>query len=343
MISAGMMVKNEEARLADALGSVLDIADEVVIVDTGSTDRTIEIIESFRALVSIPVHLYRSPWREDFSYHRNEVQGHCSGDWIFILDGDEIVEHPGNMRELIQNAPDDVDAYGVLLNAEMDSGALDSHHVPRAYRKSACRWQEPIHNQLVGYRKVLPSTAIVRSYYVGTLEDKAQRSIPMLEKLHGEEPHASHAPFFLAKTFRALGDMAKTRYYCEILRESIPDVDEMAIFWAWLVQSVAMMEGYDAADPILDEALARHPKFAELWHLKLTSAVRKWSHYAQAPGKYIMQSNTTAPYVDNLPAASAMLGLPLKFTNIKREHLLGMLARIAEGIRKGEGNGADDD
>jgi len=86
LISLAMIVKNEEAVFAHCLESVKPLVDEMVIVDTGSTDRTIAIAESFGAWI----HHYK--WRDDFAAARNESLRHCKGDWVLILDADEAID-----------------------------------------------------------------------------------------------------------------------------------------------------------------------------------------------------------------------------------------------------------
>ena len=78
-----MMVKNEEKLLPGCLESIKDHVDEIVIVDTGSTDHTVSIAESFGANV------YHHPWENHFSKHRNQSMSYAKGDWIFIIDADE--------------------------------------------------------------------------------------------------------------------------------------------------------------------------------------------------------------------------------------------------------------
>ncbi|MCL1893903.1 MAG: glycosyltransferase [Holophagaceae bacterium] len=86
LISLAMIVKNEEANLAHCLESVKKLIDEIIIVDTGSTDNTIEIARSFGA----KIHQYI--WCDDFSTARNEALKHCTGNWILIMDADEAID-----------------------------------------------------------------------------------------------------------------------------------------------------------------------------------------------------------------------------------------------------------
>ncbi|MHB8146865.1 MAG: glycosyltransferase family 2 protein, partial [Vulcanimicrobiaceae bacterium] len=82
-ISLCMIVKNEERFLAQCLRSVADAVDEIIVVDTGSTDGTIEIAKSFGATV------IERDWRNDFSWARNESIKPATRRWILFLDADE--------------------------------------------------------------------------------------------------------------------------------------------------------------------------------------------------------------------------------------------------------------
>lgn len=82
-LSLCMIVKNEEATLADCLNSVKDVVDEMVVLDTGSTDRTVEIAQEFGAKV------YFFEWCNDFAIARNQALGMVTGDWVLVLDADE--------------------------------------------------------------------------------------------------------------------------------------------------------------------------------------------------------------------------------------------------------------
>ncbi len=84
-LSLCMIVKNEEAHLAKCLRSVRDIVDEMIVVDTGSTDKTMDIARVFGAQV------FEFPWTGDFSAARNRSLAGAAGDWILILDADEVI------------------------------------------------------------------------------------------------------------------------------------------------------------------------------------------------------------------------------------------------------------
>jgi glycosyltransferase involved in cell wall biosynthesis len=78
-----MIVRDEEKHLTKCLSSVKDIVDEIVIVDTGSTDRTLEIAGEFNSSI------FYFKWNNDFSAARNFALSKCQSDWILYLDADE--------------------------------------------------------------------------------------------------------------------------------------------------------------------------------------------------------------------------------------------------------------
>ena len=85
-VSLTMIVKNEEDHLPHCLESVRGVFDEIVVVDTGSSDRTREIAREFGAKV------FDFPWIDDFAAARNEALSHATGDYVFWLDADDLVE-----------------------------------------------------------------------------------------------------------------------------------------------------------------------------------------------------------------------------------------------------------
>jgi len=101
LVSFALIVRNEEAKLPACLESIAGIAGEIIVVDTGSTDRTKEAAAGFGAKV------FEFPWIDDFAAARNECIRHASGEWIFWLDADERVdeENREKLRRLLDSLP----------------------------------------------------------------------------------------------------------------------------------------------------------------------------------------------------------------------------------------------
>ena len=313
MISAALMVKNEEPFIGDALRSLFGVVDEIVIHDTGSEDRTIDIIEECRAEAPCPVRLMRHEWQHDFAHHRNAVQADCEGDWILVLDGDERIEKAGNLREAIQKT--EKDSVAVMLHCTVGEGRYEEHHAVRAYRKSMGYWRYPIHNQLEGLKTVEGSDALIWSNYRGTLDAKAERSIPMLLKYRAGHPFDPHPPFFLAKTYRAIGDFGECERWSELCRELAGDDTRYAVNYVWLFQCYLVGDNgtYRRAERLIEEAIHRHPRFGELRHCRMSLDARRWLEAVNNPGLYVFQAQMSKVFTKALPEASKLLGFQLQY------------------------------
>ena len=106
-LSLAMIVKNEADNLGRCLDSVKGLVHEMIVVDTGSTDRTIEIAAENGARVEQFV------WTGDFSEARNKSLSLCTGDWILVLDGDEMLNPEDHQK--IRDAMQQPDAMGYRL------------------------------------------------------------------------------------------------------------------------------------------------------------------------------------------------------------------------------------
>src|SRR5581483_2761560 len=91
-VSVCIIARNEEANIADCLACVQDLADEVVVLDTGSTDRTRDIARERG------VRVFDFPWVDSFSAARNESIRHATGNWVFWMDADDRLDEPNRIR-----------------------------------------------------------------------------------------------------------------------------------------------------------------------------------------------------------------------------------------------------
>ena len=107
LLSLCMIVKNEENTLGRCLESVKDIVDEIIIVDTGSTDNTIKIAEKYGA----EIFFYK--WDNSFANARNYSLSKASKDWILIMDADDELkgEDKDKVIKLINNEDNKLNAY----------------------------------------------------------------------------------------------------------------------------------------------------------------------------------------------------------------------------------------
>ncbi|MGG0284332.1 glycosyltransferase family 2 protein [Peribacillus butanolivorans] len=115
-ISLCMIVKNEEATLWNCLNSAKDVVDEIIIVDTGSTDRSKEIASEFTDKI------YDFEWINDFAPARNFSFSHGTMDYILWLDADDVLleEDQKKLIELKNNLDPSVDSVSMIYNYGFD-------------------------------------------------------------------------------------------------------------------------------------------------------------------------------------------------------------------------------
>ncbi len=107
-ISLCMIVCDEEDMLANALDSVSGLVNEIIIVDTGSTDKTKDIAKKFNARV------IDYEWKDDFSDARNYSLKHATGDWILVLDADETISQRDHKKMLHLIEDSKFEAYSLV-------------------------------------------------------------------------------------------------------------------------------------------------------------------------------------------------------------------------------------
>ena len=174
LLSVAIITQDEERNLPRTLASV-SFANEIIVVDSGSTDRTVEIAESFGARV------FSRPW-PGFAAQKNFAIAQCTGDWILSLDADEELS-PELCRQLSVLLPTNppVDAYflkrrNLFLNRWMEHGGYYPDPKLRLFRRSVANFdphfeERPVHETIVfdGESSTLDFDLIHHAY--PTLED----------------------------------------------------------------------------------------------------------------------------------------------------------------------------
>jgi tetratricopeptide (TPR) repeat protein len=236
-ISLVMIVKNEERFLEGCLESVRDCVDEIIIVDTGSTDRTLEIAQKFGAK------LFHFAWCDDFSAARNYSLDHATGDWALWLDADErlTAESGRAMRSLISNTPDTIGGYMVSIKNFMRKDELADvswHRACRLFRnRPNIRFTGRVHEQnarsieQAGYQLSSSQLCIEHYGYTGEVmleRDKHARFLRMLTREVEENPNGpfrSFQQFNLGNTYYTMQDYENAvRWFAEADRN--PDIGQ---------------------------------------------------------------------------------------------------------------------
>lgn len=193
-----LIVKNEGSYLATCLQSVRDIADEIVVTDTGSTDNTVAIALEFADKV-----LFHE-WQNDFSEARNFSIQFSRTRWIGWIDGDESLL-PKSIQPLLDLIQNDAGFYTIFcaLLSELPDGRTSKHYLPKFFRLGTAHFEAIVHNQLVHRSPALPTE--VGFWHTGynlpheRMKAKRQRSMKLLRIQLEENPQDAFATMNLAR------------------------------------------------------------------------------------------------------------------------------------------------
>jgi glycosyltransferase involved in cell wall biosynthesis len=212
-ISLCMIVKNEESNLADCLSSAAPYVDEIVVVDTGSTDRTVEIAKTFGAQI------FNFKWINDFAAARNESLRHATGDWVLQLDADErlnLLGFPNALRDAAK--ADDVDAYVVLIrchHGKEGNSTYSVNHNFRFFRRlPGIQYEREVHESVELFLQRAGSVTANASFLiehegynvdVTELTRKLERNLKILQHRFERDPNDPCVLYHLGNTYKVLG------------------------------------------------------------------------------------------------------------------------------------------
>ena len=217
------IVRNEEKNLPVSLVRIKKIADEIIVVDTGSNDRTVAIAEDYGARV------YHYEWCNDFAAARNYALEKCSCKWIVFLDADEYF--PEDMVNKLPKLLEQAEEQGkralllTLKNIDTSHGnkVIDETYVLRIFRNDkSFRYEGKIHEQLRENGKDIKELGIVHretlhiihtGYSDGINKKKAERNLQMLLRELKESSSPERVYGFLADAYYGLGNMAAAKRY----------------------------------------------------------------------------------------------------------------------------------
>ena len=224
LLSVIMIVKNEEQELSHCLECVKGLADEILIVDTGSTDNTVAIARACGAKV------ISDPWQDDFSRARNRSIEEASGQWLLWLDADDRladIEH-GKIRRLLHGDPA---AYLFIIENLYEGRKAQEFRQVRLFpKRKDIRFQGKIHESLtptVAQSGLPVKTCEIRITHTGYSDaekrrEKVRRNLTLLTEEYHRFPHDPAVIMELGHTHFQLKDYASAlKLYQEIL--ALPD------------------------------------------------------------------------------------------------------------------------
>lgn len=260
-----MIVKDEEKNIARCIGSVRSIVDEIVVVDTGSTDNTVKIAEELGAEVCY------YPWDNSFSNAKNFAIGKAGSEWLLLLDADEALdtESAGAVVDFINTTALDGAHFRVRNYTGSFSPENYSLHIAlRLLRNNGrYRYTGNIHEQIVrdepGYFYDRFATLDVILHHYGYLESavaekqKRKRNIPILEKELEDNPNDAFTLFNLGNEYLTENSYAAALEYYEKSKALADNTNKAFVphLYFRMINCHESLGHYQPALDLLNEAL----------------------------------------------------------------------------------------
>jgi tetratricopeptide (TPR) repeat protein len=292
-LSCCMIVKNEERFLRRCLQSVAPYVDEIVIVDTGSQDKTVEIAREFTDKI------YFHPWENDFSKHRNQSISYATGDWILQIDADEELA-PGAgeaIRASIREAPSGVNFLMInITDVDQKGVPRVTFNFPRVFRNGVgIHYEGIVHNQVVGTGKCQACQAVIwhYGYYLEEekMEAKRRRSLPLLLKQLEQDPENVFTMYNLANMYAWMKDYDKVIQYTQAALKRLREMDSAPAFFVSvftpLIQACLKKGRVEHAKKYALESVKIFPQFLDGYYLlnEICFIQEDWKGVVESGGK----------------------------------------------------------
>jgi glycosyltransferase involved in cell wall biosynthesis len=273
-----MIVRNEEHNLPRCLESVRGLFDDMIVVDTGSTDRTKEIAWEFGARV------VDFAWIDDFAAARNVALDHATGDYAIWLDADDVIEpsHRKNLEMLLEQLrPGSLDTYTLRCVCDTSEGGHLVVDQPRIFPlRQDIRWLYRVHEQLIpalskaGCQMHWTEIVVRHSGYADPVihEQKRQRNLALLNKELAERPNDPFIYYYLGTlAFERKLWQEELGYYILSLAKWGTSQSIACKLYAMIAWTNQILLRYDESLRVCNEGLHHFPVDAELWFRKAVS------------------------------------------------------------------------
>lgn len=259
-LSLCMIVKNEEKFLPQCLESVQGAVDEIIVVDTGSTDRTVEIATSYHARV------YHHPWEGNFSKARNISLGYATCDWILVIDADEKLERDDiqMLKYALQSDKYDVIFCSVISASPSGDSRNYSH---RVFRRGKAHYEGIVHNQLIHQGAWLHTN--IRIYHYGynlspeEMQAKYRRTEALLKKQLDEDqtnPFAWQNYLRILRVQQRYQEAIESGYRALEISKSRMDELNYQMITGDMIYAMISMQRYVEAENLIREVLTKYPQ-----------------------------------------------------------------------------------
>ena len=258
-LSIFSVVKNEEEMFEDALKS-MEGADEIIVVDTGSTDKTIDIAKKYTDKIYTD---YK--WNDDFAEAKNYALSKCTGDWIIGLDADCRFEAGAvqKMRKMIKDAQEGDRA----LNVKLKPNTFDTekyHLLPKLFRNAPdIKYAGKVHEYVTNVQGMGNGDVTICYLYSPNHKKDPDRNMRILTKLVVDEPTCARWKFYLAREYFDKKDYVKCIWWFNEYLKLATWVAEIAEAYIMLAKSYWYLNMGDDARMMCMHAIRFNPDFKE--------------------------------------------------------------------------------
>ncbi|MCM3494625.1 glycosyltransferase [Paenibacillus sp. FSL M7-1455] len=276
-ISLCMIVKDEADHLQRCLQSVKAVVDEMIVVDTGSSDETPDIARAFGA------HVIDFPWKNDFAMARNVGLDAATGQWILFLDADETLDEEDQEKLLLCAQHTEYDGFFMNIHNVVGDGnqGTSINPVLRMFRRAKeHRFEGRIHEQIAAsICRHKPDAAFhmsqVKIHHDGyrdsviTKKNKVNRNLQLLLKTQEETPDDPFLLYNLGVEYLRIGQTEQALQAFHKARAGIsPEVSYAHLLVKCEARCLQALGRTDEAIELCAEGLVQYPAYTDLLHIK---------------------------------------------------------------------------
>ncbi len=291
-ITVAMIARNEERFIRQCLQSVKDVADDIVVIDTGSDDQTVALAEQEGARV------ISRPWPKNFAKARNWALDEVTTPWTLMLDADEVL-----LGDDIPNLLDGVshptaDAYNIRIVSLTDRAEdLSEARVTRLFRNdSRVRWEGRIHEQIIpaiGRAGMTLGPLDVRLMHYGYLNEvmadrgKLQRNLELLDQSIKEPGTSEWKAYMYWQRAQTLMALQRLDEAVKDMKQAIslthPTAALQPLFWLTLAKVYTAKKDFRKIHQTIREGLLLFPDYTDFvyWEGMVYMDEKDWDRAEQ--------------------------------------------------------------
>ena len=288
-ISACVIVKNEEVEIEQWIKNMQLCSDEQIVVDTGSTDRTVEIAKTYG------VKIYHYIWQNDFAAAKNFAIEQANGDWIIFLDADEQFNTTSvaNVRSVIKKKNEKLEAVDAIMCTIINIDK-DQHNIElgrflnvRLFRNSPeLRYVGRIHEEIRHKNRELQlaiEAEVLEIYHTGysmeRVQNKIKRNLKLLQAEIKENGESDKHYRYLSDCYHALGKNKQAIKYAKLhLKSNSKSVGSESDVYRNLINSMIFLKQDEKAIELyIKEAIKKFSDIPDFYAYYAASFFRKGS------------------------------------------------------------------